>query len=635
MHVQQNNYSRAAGLWIASMRASACSLMGLTPAEDRPIKSASPEINGLSQMTSARLRPWCDIMTALLLFVATAIVIVWQNSRLQVLFDISYILENSYRISLGDFPYRDFPFVHAPLTYLIQAELIKLTGRVFFHHVIYCMVVGGLATVLTWRILLNLLRGRVRSARLVAFLLGAPLTVLGICCILPQPFYDSDCMFAILVCILFLQQAERKGFPPLRTFLAGMLLTVPLFVKQNTGLAFLISAGLAFALLMSFDMWRHRPFRGYVWIMLGAAAGLLLALLLIHVTVGIATYTHWTVQYAASRRLRVIATVIQVYNHKELLVWFVPFAGWLLLSRNRQSRNLDVFAGFLFSAPFIALLIDVFIDRDLMRPAKLLLAFWPLVLILSAVFALLNIRRERGIASVLPFIVIGTANGAFLSQGLVGSTYALWPLLMLLIASTMTAFISLRQDRRPFSDTVGFAVAFASIVAVSMLISGGSYVWHEVRLNYAKVSEGYVTQSSLPALAGLYVSGPWIPQFEELVRFTQREIPADQGILMLPGEDIFYYATGRHPRFPVLQLDSSIYPYSPQEILELTRAQDIRWLVVKRNLQLKFNPMINQDPVLEELRKDFEPVVTLDNYDVYKRKGTLPFRGATGLVNKN
>src|SRR5712692_1864059 len=140
---------------------------------------------------------WRDWMAALLLFLATAAVVVWQNSRLGVLWDLSYILENSYRISLGDVPYRDIPLPHAPLTFLTQAALIKLTGRVFFHHVLYCAAVGGLATVLTWRILLNLLRGAVTAARLLAFLLSAPLTVLGIYGIFPHPFYDPDCTFTI------------------------------------------------------------------------------------------------------------------------------------------------------------------------------------------------------------------------------------------------------------------------------------------------------------------------------------------------------------------------------------------------------------------------------------------------------
>src|SRR5258707_13350342 len=123
---------------------------------------------------------WAGILSGLFLFFATAIVVVWQNSRLAVLWDLSYTLENSYRISLGDVPYRDFPFAHAPLTFGMQAAIIKLTGRVFWHHVAYCAIVGGLSTVLTWRIMHQILRGTVTHARLLAFLLSLPLIPLGI-----------------------------------------------------------------------------------------------------------------------------------------------------------------------------------------------------------------------------------------------------------------------------------------------------------------------------------------------------------------------------------------------------------------------------------------------------------------------
>src|SRR5882762_4210179 len=133
-----------------------------------------------------------DWIVALFIFLTTVAVIVWQNSRLSVLWDLSYVLENSTRISLGDVPYRDFPFPYAPLTFLVQAAIIKLTGRVFWHHVVYCAVVGGAGTVLTWRIVLNLLRAVVPRPRLVAFCLSLPLICLGIYCILPHPFYDPD-----------------------------------------------------------------------------------------------------------------------------------------------------------------------------------------------------------------------------------------------------------------------------------------------------------------------------------------------------------------------------------------------------------------------------------------------------------
>ena len=569
--------------------------------------------------TGAKPWLWQDWAAALLLFVATTAVVVWQNSRLGVLWDLSYILENSFRISLGEVPYRDFPLPYPPLSFLTQAAIIKLTGRVFFHHVLYCAAVGGLATVLTWRILLNLLRGAVTSARLVAFLLSAPLTVLGIYSIFPHPFYDPDCTFAILLCILLLQQLERRGLPPLRAFLTGAVLVVPLFVKQNTGLAFLGSAGLALAVLMGLEAWRKRRVSGYAWLMAGVTAGLVSALLLIHLTAGLSNYRRWTIQFAASRRMPPLADMLAVYHDQVLPWWIGAFvAGALVLWLNRQGKRGPALLSIsLMSVPFAWTLIYMFIEKDSSERAERLLALWPVLLIVSFVFALLSVRRRAGIMLVLPYILIGTVQGAFLSQQLWGSTYALWPLLMLLIASTIMALVAPPKQRSAWE-----MVPLTSVVAVSMLVSGGYYVWSHERLNYANLSEGEMARSTLPALAGLSVRGSWIPHFEELVRFAEREIPRDEGLLMIPGEDLFYYATGRHPRFPVLMFDHTVNPYSPERILELSRARHIRWLVVKQNLQFEEEPVEDKDRLLELLRQDFELVKSLDNYDVYRRKSS-------------
>ena len=161
------------------------------------------------------LRDW---IAGIGLFAATASVVLWQNAHVAVLWDTSYVLDSAARFALGQAPYRHFPFVHPPLTFLVQAAIIRFTGRVFFHHVIYAAVVGGLATLLTWRIALGSLRGRIPGAWTVALLLAAPLTVLGIYCIIPIPEYDGDCTFWILVALWLMQRAERK-----RALRAGLL----------------------------------------------------------------------------------------------------------------------------------------------------------------------------------------------------------------------------------------------------------------------------------------------------------------------------------------------------------------------------------------------------------------------------
>ena len=83
---------------------------------------------------------------------------------------------------------------------------------------------------------------------------------------------------------------------------------------------------------------------------------------------------------------------------------------------------------------------------------------------------------------------------------------------------------------------------------------------------------------------------------------------------MIPGEDLFYYATGRRPQFPVLVFDHTVNPYDPGEILELSRSRRIGWLIVKRNVQLEQDPVEDKDRLLKVLRQDFKPVKSLDNY---------------------
>jgi hypothetical protein len=557
-----------------------------------------------------------DWAAALFLFPATSAIVVWQNSRLAVLWDLSYVLENSYRISLGDFPYRDFPFPYAPGTFLIQSLLIRLTGRVFFHHVLYCAFVGGLGTILTWRILIHVLRGAMPAFRLVAFLLATPLTVLGIYCVFPHPFYDPDCTFVILCGILLLLQLERKGFPPLRAFLTGIVLVVPLFVKQNTGIVFLAAASVAVVLLIAREAWHRQRVSGYAWLLAGMGAGLGAATLLLHFTVGLRNYWHWTMQFAVSRRLPRVSEMFAPYQNPILLLWFAAFAaGALFLWRNRSgSRMFSLLYVSLMAAPFVWALLYLLVEEDPAERAERLLALWPFVLVVSLLFALWDARKGPSMSWLLSFILIGTVQGAFLSQQLWGSTYAIWPLLAILLAGVLAKLFKLVRETSSWQIEL-----LAGVAALCMLVSGGFYVASHERLDYADVSTGEMARSTLPALAGLSMRGGWIPQFEELVRFTDREIPKDQGLLMIPGEDLFYYSTGRRPRFPALLLDHTVNPYSPEEIVEISRRRNICWLIFKRNLQRSDEPVEDKGRLLKLLGDDFAPAQSLANYEIYRR----------------
>jgi hypothetical protein len=556
------------------------------------------------------------------LFLGTAAVVVWQNLHVGVLWDLSYILETAQRISRGDIPYKTFVLPYAPGTFLVQAAIIKFTGRVFWHHIVYAATVGGLGSVLAWRIVFGCLCGRVPSARLIAFLLSVPLIVLGIYCIFPHPFYDPDCAFAILAALLLLQNAERRGFPRVRSLLAGFVAATPVFIKQNEGLAFLVSVVAAIGLLFVIETLRGRPGAGYAWVLAGIGTGLSAALALIHATAGLANYWHWTFQFAAARRMPNLGEMLAQYGIHSLILWIPAFAiGAVLLVWHARQRSSGRAAGqittvaavVLMSLPFIWAVAYMFLDDDASERAERLLVVWPFVLIVALAIALIGVRRRASISMVLPFIVIATAQGAFLSQQLWGSTYALWPFLAILLAGLIATLgeASEHVPGRPL-------VAYSAVLAVTMLAAGPGYAFSHERLSYADVDEGSIARSNLRPLAGLSVRGPWIPQFAQLAEYAQQSIPEGDGIVMLPGEDLFYFTTDRRPRLPVLMFDHTVNPYPPEEVAVLARDNGIRWLIVKRKLQIQDDAIENEKAqLLSALRSDFTLVAALDNYDVY------------------
>ncbi len=394
------------------------------------------------------LRDW---IAGLGLFAATACVVLWHNAHVAVLFDLSYVLNTAARIADGQMPYRDFPLAHAPLTFLIQAAIIRLTGRVIFHHVLYVALIGGLSTVLTWRIALVSLRGRAAAAWRLALLVAAPLTVLGIYCIVPNPEYDCDCGFWLLVAFWMLQRLEAKT-NVFFGFATGAALCIPLFFKQNMGLPFLLAAIGAVLLVLAFTLKRRGKVsseasgtRALLSVLAGACAALLAAVLALHWTAGLGNYLHWTIQYAGQRRLPALSLMLGVYRDPTLL-WTLPcVAVALLLLRVAPAKHLwaRIAAFALLAAPFLFTLASLLMYDDADDRGDSLLALWPLLLLLAVALAianLLRLPRQPSLRSLLPLILLAAIHGTFMSQQLWGSTYGIWPLLVLLVAD-LIAFL--------------------------------------------------------------------------------------------------------------------------------------------------------------------------------------------------
>ncbi len=575
-----------------------------------------------------------DPLTAAALFLATAAFTLWQNTHVAVLWDLSYLLDTSYRWSLGQLPYKTLPFAHAPLTFLLHTAIIRVLGRVYYPHILCAAFEAGLATLLTWRILIRVLNPLADSAWQVATLLAAPLTVLGIYAIYPHPIYDSDCILAVLFALYLLQQAVTNSA---RNVFAGAACILPLFLKQNIGLPFLLATLAAVVTVAITRYLQRQTVAPQLCLFAGAFITLVAALLTLQLTVGLHNYLYWIVTFAAQRRLPSLSVVLGIYKQTSLL-WTIPtaIAGLMLLHRGAAGKaplqmpdrtpSAVSIAGFaamggvlsrylailLLSAPFLWTMLAL-ARTDPSDRADQLLSLWPHLLILSAALAvyslrLNNLRANPTLAPFLSLILLATIHGTFLSQQLWGSTYAIWPLLTLLIAGLVSQIPTIARTT-------------AAIIAATFFICGGLYATSHERLGYIHL-DGPLAHATLPQLRGLTTPGPYIPAFEELIRFTDAEIPADDGILLIPGEVPFYFATGRTPQFPILLFDPATDPYTPQQTLDQARADNIRWLIVTRSLQLTGPPDPDLPEIIRTLEQDFTLYRTLAGYDIYRRKSS-------------
>jgi hypothetical protein len=454
-------------------------------------------------------------------------------------------------------------------------------------------------------------------------------------------------MFFMLVSLAAVLWLERRGFAIVPTVVAGMLLVIPLFVKQNIGLGYLGTWLIALVVLLAIALWKKLPIRGYISLILGAVAGLGIAAAVIEWWVGLETYKYWTWDFARLRRTPSMADMLSVYQDPLFAVWIAAFLVGALLfwsfGRKRQLETTDddgtvtlidstpsdptlrrIFLSLsvaLLIVPFLWPVIYLFIDGDASERGERLANIWPVVLAASVVLCVFSFRRLTGIRKLLAIVLFATAHAVFLSQQLWGSTYGIWPILVILVGLIILSLNELTN--RQFS---GYLTVFAVIVSASLATAGAFYVYSNERLDYIDFEDGEMQHSTLPQLKGLSIRGDYLPDFEELVRYTSENIPRDDSILELPGEDLFYYTTGRRPTFPTLLFDVTNNPYTAEQIADMARERGVKWLIVKQDLQIDTDKssddktIDDKDHILETLRPEFKHVDDLNNYEIYRRK---------------
>jgi len=583
------------------------------PQPDATAKAAEPERRP-PLFGSERARWILFWVGAGVLAAGAGAIVYWQNRRVAVLYDLSYILEHAWRIAAGDVPYKDFPLPHAPGTFLIQALLIRLFDSTATTHILYAVVVGAASVLLTARILYLQLRGRAAYARALAVVLSVPLVVVNVYALFPHAFYDPDACFFILLALWAVLEARARACPRNLTLVAGAATVLPLFVKQNIGLPFFAATHVLLALML-FDQ-DPRVRRGWRYFAAGAVGGLLLALTLIAATSGLSNYYHWTFDWAVSRRLPRLKDQFPIYDDPPALLWIGLTALAAVAARWIPRRLVALaVAGVLVAVPWLWLALSTN-GFYRWRWERNFYTAWPFLLGATVVVGVVTLaRRELSFEALLPGVAFAVCHGAFMSQGLVGSSYGIGPMLSVMAAGAVATLVTLGRDRGPFTGGV-----LATLFALATFLVGGDQVYTNGRVRFADVVGPYNVASTHPRLKGLTSGWDYLAQVDRMLSWVERNIPQDAGVVAVPGEDPFFFALRRKPKFPVLLFErSTVSPYDFPELPPLFEKHGIDWVVFKDRLQIGFHPVPPAE-FLPLLAPQFELVYQDPTYRIFRRR---------------
>lgn len=550
----------------------------------------------------AALQSRSSLLVPALLFAAGAAFTFWRNTQVAVLVDISYIVNIATRIAAGDVPYAQFPLAQAPLTFLTQAVLIKAFGPHYVVQMAYATIVGGLAMVVTYSIARHVIDGTVPHPTILAATLTIPLVPLGIYSVFPNPFYDPDTCFVVLAAIAAILAAIDRP-TRMRWLLAGALIAVPVFVKQNFGGAFLVvTVGALVA-----DAAARPPARaGLRWCLIGLGVALGVELLALQLVVGIDHYLAWAWTFAMSGRGVALERISAFWD--PFLIW----PGLLILALALATRALSLR---LRTPVFVGILLVALVARAT-SPSSFLNVNTLLTPVLLAASVLAIVRAVRDAARfeiLLPLVLAGTAAGALMSLGLNGSAFGTFPLLVVAIAAIVRDLARFIQRPAQIAPLTG--VLLASILA----LSGAAYTLTNARLLFADVNApGPVVRSAFPSLAGLSARGPYIGDLDTILFWIRDNVPAEDPFVFLPGEDPVFYALGRRPRLPSVYFFDVANPYSPAEIARFADEVGLRWVFVKDRLQLVDEPPLEQRLIVA-LTEHATLVAQVGPYRVYRR----------------
>lgn len=557
-----------------------------------------------------------------LLAIITFYTALWQSSRILDLIDWSYFTESAYRIFCGQKIYVDFGIPMTPGSFYTQALLMKIFGPFAMVQRYYTAAAASLVIIFSYFTL-----RRIGKKSFLDVVFCIPL-IFGVYVISPFVSYDCDAVLICLAVILyFLYIPTDDASSLIYQFILGFATVVPLFFKQSLGGGFLIGMFLGQTIL-AFQKKNYFSLKHYTVFIIGIICAFSLWAGALYQQGGVSAWKNfyfWVFKSALSGRggtHQIFSNLIAGYlDLTSLLLIYASISSCILaisyifLKKHRKTRLLLLFALVLPWIVFPVLYLINSVDYTALWHDIIFLPFAAiLILSIPCIIHSIFYAEEKTTPVVILITLICAMNADFVSQTIAGSSYALMPFL---IISSKIVFSYARSLFK--IETLKYLAAFC----LSYTVSAGAYVLTNDRLLYVN-NDGPLQTSNTPGLYGLRTRGDWLPQFDALVTWTQNNIPLNDSIALIPGEDPFFFATRRPPsHIPMFQMNPVAWPYPMTWIIDAANQQKTQWIIVKYRVQMPAGFFMNYEQELTPLilKSHYILVKTLPNYKIYKREG--------------
>jgi hypothetical protein len=535
-------------------------------------------------------RPWLSnsqFFNSLSFFLAISIALtipLFQTQNINALYDISYMITNWYRIAEGQIPYRDFILVHNPGSFILGGLLFKVFGNSYYV-VLSWMCFVNLTSLLLLRKILNKLKISEIQYSTVTLLLSFVLPY----SISALPNYDGDSTFAVLICLfLFIHLISTKSTNWLAWFSFGVVGVLPFTIKQNIGVAFVISIILALC--------AGRYFRQVSQFIGGIAFTLVILATTMSFLGMLENWWNYSIVFAAQSRLgdplihlkilpgqpQFVSLVLAVLStfflytrtfssltsRRVITLMFLVFTSKALFH-----LTVDV-ASYLRRIPDISSVAQVVSTSWSLYVSSIFLLFWipwffGLVTSWSAVQRLIYARpaEDELIFMSLNLVLMLCLYSALLSQGVIGSTYSNGSFLVLLVISSLKLVGSSRftkldiqglQDARLNQSLIVAAKLNYSIFLLVLTFVYGVAGVSGGRLAFVN-SDG--ERKSNAQISWLKTPGEYLPDqkfAEEIIRKYSKNKTV---VVFIPIAEFAYVLAGTPPLADVHQFDPTVNPY--------------------------------------------------------------------------